>query len=252
MNQKVETGIEMDTDETTINQPDGKRIGKHLELVLLALVPALLALYLVLSHPFKETLVTRSIDLEKYSSSQRLNFVTAAKALDGAVIKPHAVFSFNGRVGRRLSKWGFVPAAGYLDGQKTNTEGGGICLVSSTLYQLALLSGLQIVERSPHTSTVRSVAPGLDATVWYGRADLKFKNPYDSPIAIYCCQDGDRLSISLNSDAITKFIVSGQEHSFRRCQIACGPDSKNLLVEVFLKDGRREHLISRDRYHCTQ
>lgn len=224
---------------------------KKLELILLALLPAILGLYLLITHPFKETLVSRSIDLSKYTSSQRLNFLTAAHALDGTIIKPHALFSFNGRVGPRVSARGFVPAPGYLAGQKCSTTGGGICLISSTVYQLALLSGMQIVERSPHTSTVRSVAPGLDATVWYGRADLKFKNPYDVPVAIYCQEEGDILSISLNGDAATKIVVSGEGLKLRRNQIASAGDIKNMIVEVFLQDGRSEHLVSRDRYRFT-
>ena len=230
--------------------PDSKR--RHsLELVWLVLAPIALLLFFFATQPFKETLATRSIDLSKYTSSQRLNFLTAAKALEGAVIKPQEVFSFNGRVGPRQSERGFVPAPGYLAGQKQNTNGGGICLVSSTLYQVALLSGLQIVERTAHTNTVRSVAPGLDATVWYGRTDLKFKNTFSSPIAISCREDGDSLSLSLVGDTMTKLALNAKQPTLRRCEIGAG-DSRNMQVEVFLKDGTREHLVSRDRYLVTR
>jgi vancomycin resistance protein YoaR len=215
------------------------------------MAPFVLLVVFIVTHPFKETLASRSIDLSKYSSSQRLNFLTAARALDGAVIKPDGVFSFNGRVGPRMTERGFVPAPGYLAGQKQNTNGGGICLVSSTLYQVALLSGLQIVERTAHTNAIRSVAPGLDATVWYGRSDLKFKNTYSSPVAINCQEDGDSLSINLVSDTMAKLALNAKQPSLRRCEIA-GGDRRNILVEVFLKDGLREHLISRDRYLVTR
>jgi hypothetical protein len=110
---------------------------------------------------------------------------------------------------------------------------------------------MQIVERTPHSSTVRSVAPGLDATVWYGRADLKFKNPYDVPVAIYCQEDGDILSLSLNSDMATKLLVDSEGLKLRRNQIAGGGDIRNMIVEVFLKDGHSEHLVSRDQYRYT-
>jgi vancomycin resistance protein YoaR len=234
------------------NTGQGNKGQNRLEIVLLCLAPLALLLFFFATHPFKETLASRSIDLSKYSSSQRLNFLTAARALDGAVINPKGVFSFNGRVGPRQAERGFVPAPGYLEGQKQNTNGGGICLISSTLYQVALLSGLQIVERTAHTNTVNSVAPGLDATVWYGRTDLKFKNIYNAPLAINCREEGDNLSISLMGDAVTKLTIEARQTTLRRCQIACDSDSKNLLVEVFLKSGRSEHLVSRDRYRVSR
>jgi len=228
---------------------EGKnKIAKRLELALLLVVPAFLIAYYFATHPFKECLASRSIDLTKYSSSQRLNFLTAGKALDGAVIKQHSIFSFNGRVGRRLAERGFAPAPGYLAGQKQSTIGGGICLVSSTLYQVALLSGLEIVERTPHTETVSSVAPGLDATVWYGRADLKIRNDFDVPVALSCQEDGDQLTVSIMGDAGTKLAASAKDRSIRRREIAGNGPDRSLLVEVYLKEGPGEHLVSRDRY----
>lgn len=223
-----------------------KKRQQRLELVLLGLAPLLLGLYLFATHPFKETLASRSIDLSKFTSSQRLNFLTAARALDGAIIKPQGVFSFNGRVGPRQVEKGFVPAPGYLDGQKQNTNGGGICLISSTLYQVALLCDLQIVQRTAHTSTVGSVAPGLDATVWYGQADLKFKNTYGAPVAINCHQEGEQLFVSIDGDIFTKLTLQAKKPTLRRREIT--GSNQNLLVEVYLKDGSGEHLVSRDRY----
>ncbi|MBS2008899.1 MAG: VanW family protein [Cyanobacteria bacterium SZAS TMP-1] len=223
---------------------------KKAQLILLLLTPIALLVYYLSAHPFKETLASRTIDLSKYTSSQRLNFYTATKNLDGAVIKPHAVFSFNGRVGPRQAERGFVGAPSYLAGQKQNSAGGGICLVSSTLYQVALLSGMDIVERTPHTNTVSSVAPGLDATVWYGRADLKFKNPYDQAVAIDCHQEGQQLIISIKGDAATQVALNKVSPELRRRQI--GPEGdRTLIVEVYRKDSGHEHLVSRDRYRLT-
>ena len=224
---------------------------QQIEIAALICLPLALAVYFICSHPFKETLASRTIDLSRYSTNQRLNFLTAARALDGAVIKPGAVFSFNGRVGPRQSAKGFVPAPSYLAGRLTSSTGGGICLVSSTLYQVALLSGLQIVERTPHTDTVTSVAPGLDATVWYGRADLKIKNPYAVPVELSSHAEGDSLAIGIHADALTKVSQDAAGRAFRRRQISDG-DKHTLLVEVYLKDGPAERLISRDRYRLSR
>lgn len=247
------------TIDNSVNQQDAAsnatavdKRRRRLELSLLVMAPIVLVIVFLTTHPFKETLASRSIDLSKYTSSQRLNFLTAAKALDGAVIRPDGVFSFNGRVGPRITERGFVPAPAYLAGQKQNSSGGGICLVSSTLYQVALLSGLKIVERTAHTNTVSSVAPGLDATVWYGRNNLRFKNTYSAPIAVSCHEDGDNLSISIVGDTMTKLALNTKQPTLRRCQIASsGGDSRSMEVQVFLKDGAKEHLVSRDRYFIS-
>jgi len=224
---------------------------RKIQLALLLLTPLALLVYYMSAHPFKETLASRSIDLSKYTTGQRLNFYTAAKNLDGTVIKPGGVFSFNGRVGPRNEDKGFVGAPSYLAGTKQNSAGGGICLVSSTLYQVALLSGLDVIERTPHTNTVASVAPGLDATVWYGRADLKIKNPYGQAVAIDCHQEGEHLIVSMKGDSVTKLAVANKGPELRRRQI--GPAGDNtLIVEVYLKESAGEHLISRDRYRLTR
>jgi vancomycin resistance protein VanW len=223
---------------------------KKLELACLCILPVALGLFYFFSHPFKETLASRTIDLDRYSSAQRINFVTAAHSLDGAIIKPGATFSFNNRVGSRAQN-GFVAAPSYINGHLQNTAGGGICLVSSTLYQVALLSGLAVVERTPHTSTVASVQPGLDATVWYGRTDLRLKNTYDQPVAISCREAGDNLEIAVVGDTFTKVALASHPRSFDRREYGAG-DGKTLLVEVFLKDGQKERLLSRDHYRLSR
>jgi len=116
---------------------------------------------------------------------------------------------------------------------------------------VALLSGLDVIERTPHTNTVASVAPGLDATVWYGRADLKIKNPYNQAVAIDCHQDGEQLVMSIKGDTVTKLAVNNKGPELRRRQIGPAGD-KTLIVEVYLKENAGEHMVSRDRYRLTR
>ena len=135
-------------------------------------------------YPFSHVLVSRTVSLRSLSYEQQNNLYQAAQKIDGIILKPGQVFSFNGRVGPRTGKQGYQPAPSYLGGETPNTLGGGICLLSSCLYQSALTAGLKIIERVPHLRTMKTVPPGFDATVWYGRADLRFENTTDSPIEI--------------------------------------------------------------------
>lgn len=214
--------------------------------------PIFLLAYYFNDHPYKAEIARRTVSLSHYSREQRLNFITAARALDGAVIEPGQTFSFNAKVGPRTGSRGFVPAASYLGGSRVSSEGGGICLISSCLYQAALLSGLQIKERAAHTTCVRSVPPGLDATVWYGKADLKLVNNYKQPVQIRCDTEAPQeLAISFFGTEAMK--TQAQSRQLRRRELAF--DGRNLLVEVYLDgnnlnlaDQKRANLISRDSY----
>jgi vancomycin resistance protein VanW len=212
--------------------------------------PIFLLAYYFNDHPYKAEIARRTVSLSHYSREQRLNFITAARALDGAVIEPGQTFSFNAKVGPRTGSRGFVPAGSYLGGSRVSSEGGGICLVSSCLYQAALLSGLKVKERAAHTTCVRSVAPGLDATVWYGKADLKLVNAYKQPVQIRCDSEVPGvLAISIYGTEAMK--DQAKSLSLRRRELAF--DGRNLLVEVYLEGDKHNlnkptSLVSRDSY----
>lgn len=112
------------------------------------------------------------------------NIRLAASLIDGTVLMPGEVFSYNKTVGRRTSKTGFKLAGVYLNGRHEVDYGGGICQVSTTLFNAALLANLKIRERQSHGMPVPYVPLGRDATVDYGTVDLKFENTTGSPIAI--------------------------------------------------------------------
>ena len=228
-----------------------RSLNKALPLVALAMVPIGFALYLQDTHPFSQTLASRHIDLDAYKSDNRLNFATAARQLDGQIIRPGESFSFNRCVGPRTVKRGFVPARGFVGNEVLSTEGGGICLVSSMLYQAALLSGLEVTSRTPHGKRVASVPPGLDATVWYGQTDLIVNNPYDRPVQIIARTRGDDtgkadLEIGFAGDKDLGQRVAAAGYRLDRREI--GRRGDTLLVEVQLASRNRDKTISRDKY----
>lgn len=121
------------------------------------------------------------------------NIRRAVCLLDGAVVPPGGEFSFNARMGACTVGHGFVPAPTIVAGELTETPGGGICQVSSTLYNAVLLSGLEIVERHPHSRPPLSVPPGRDAAVFAPNLDLRFRNNTNSRIVVQASISAGRL-----------------------------------------------------------
>ena len=97
---------------------------------------------------------------------------------------PGEEFSYNQSVGRRTTSAGFREAGAYSGGKVVNSVGGGICQVSSTLYNVVLRANLEVTDRSNHMFAVGYVPIGTDATVSWGAPDFKFKNNRTYPIKI--------------------------------------------------------------------
>lgn len=112
------------------------------------------------------------------------NIRLAASKIDGIIVPPGGRLSFNDTVGRRTIKAGFREAGVYVNGRHDTGIGGGICQVSTTLYNAALFANLAIKRRSNHSMPVPYVPVGRDATVDYGNLDLVIENNNDVPIAV--------------------------------------------------------------------
>lgn len=117
--------------------------------------------------------------------SRNDNLKLVASHIDGHVMQPDEVFSFNEVVGARSEKEGYKTAGVILKGELVDGMAGGACQISTTLHGAAFFAGLDIVESRPHSRPSTYVHMGLDATVVYPQVDLKLKNPYDFPIAIH-------------------------------------------------------------------
>lgn len=112
------------------------------------------------------------------------NITLALQKLNGQVIDPGETFSFNRVVGPRDADHGWAPAKEIYNGEFVLGYGGGICQVSSTLYNAVLLSGLAVVERFHHSRPLAYIRPGLDATVYWNALDFKFRNTSKGPIIL--------------------------------------------------------------------
>jgi vancomycin resistance protein YoaR len=121
--------------------------------------------------------------------SRAFNVELAAEAINGKTIASGATFSFNDAVGERTAAFGYAKAVVLRDGMIAEGMGGGACQVASTLHAAALLSGLDVVVRAPHSRPSAYIRMGLDATVSLGASgppiDLKLKNPWPSSVTVH-------------------------------------------------------------------
>ena len=129
----------------------------------------------------------------KYAASNKnrtTNLILASKKINGTVLMPGETFSYNKVVGERTIAAGYKEAPIYVSGKVEDGIGGGICQITTTLYNAVLYANLDIVERSNHQFVPSYAGPSRDATVVYGAIDFKFKNNRDYPIKITCSVSG--------------------------------------------------------------
>ncbi len=124
-------------------------------------------------------------DFSRKRGRRVTNIRRAAELLDGHVIQPGEMFSFNDVVGDRTLDNGFITAPVIVNDMMEDGVGGGVCQVASTLHGAAVHGGLQVKSRRSHSRPSGYAPLGLDATVIYGEVDLQLKNIYDVPLMIH-------------------------------------------------------------------
>ena len=117
--------------------------------------------------------------------------------VNGTIIKPGEEFSLNKKAGARTTENGWKKAHGIVDGRYEDQPGGGVCQVSGTLYNAAIRAELTITARQHHSWPSTYLPKGLDATISTGGPDLRFKNPYDTPIYITSVCDTKKKSLTI-------------------------------------------------------
>ena len=163
---------------------------------------------------FPDLLASYSTTYSTGNYNRSTNISLAARSVNGYVLMPGETFSYNSTVGQRTAARGYKEAGVYLNGEVTTGLGGGICQVSSTLYNAILLANLEIVERSNHTFKPTYVPAGQDATVSWGAPDFKFKNNRNYPIRITATAGNGSVSFNVyglkTSDDYEVKIVSSE------------------------------------------
>lgn len=143
------------------------------------------------------------------SPERRSNIVLASRLIRYRVVYPGQVFSFVAAVGPGTRAQGYLPAPTIQDGRMVPGLGGGVCQLSSTLYNAVRAAGLEVVERHHHGLAVHYVPPGRDATVvlpgehppaWLPRLDFRFRNGLAHPVYLWAAVRGWRLTVRVMGD----------------------------------------------------
>ena len=146
---------------------------------------------------FKQTLAKYTTIYDAGNLNRSHNIALAAKTINGTILLPGETFSYNGILGNTNKEKGYKVGTAYVGGKVVDSDGGGICQVSSTLYNAVLYANLEIVERYNHSYVVNYVPAGRDATVAYGGKDFKFKNTRNYPIKIVSSAKNGVVSITI-------------------------------------------------------
>lgn len=159
------------------------------------------------------------------NTDRSANIRLAARKINGTKIEAGEEFSFNATVGPRTESNGFKQAKIIENGKFVLGYGGGVCQVSTTLYNAVLLSGLDVTEYHPHSLQVSYVAPSRDAMVSGSYFDLKFRNNRNTPVYL-------RMNCTLSSVCCTVYGQSdGYEYSFKSNPYETVPRPQTVIVE---------------------
>ena len=199
------------------------------------------------TEAFPDQLASFSTKYSTRDTDRTTNLRLAANKVNGTVLMPGETFSYNKVVGARTIAAGYKEAAVYENGKVVDGIGGGICQVSSTIYNAAIYANLDIVQRSNHQFVPSYVTASRDATVVYGSIDFQFKNNRDYPIKIVCSVSGGIAScqiFGLKQDNDYQVEISSYETG--RTSTAIYSEAYKILK----KDGKvvNKVLLSKDTY----
>ena len=227
------------------------------------------------TEAFPDQLATFTTRYDASDKDRTTNLNLACKKINDKVILAGETFSYNATLGPRSATTGYKNAKVYENGQVVDGIGGGICQISSTLYNAVLMSDLQIVERKNHQFVTSYVSAGRDATVVYGLTDFKFKNTRTYPVrivataksgvatvSIYGIKESSReYTYSFNTKTIstipftTKYVDDSSLASGK--EVVKQKGANGLVTETYMtkmQNGKiiSNQLLSRDTYSAMQ
>lgn len=200
------------------------------------------------------------------------NIRLAVEKINGTLLQPGEVFSYNDIVGPRDIQHGFKEAMEIVNGELVPGIGGGVCQGSSTLYNAVLFAGLQIMERTNHSKPLSYVPLGRDATVAYGALDFKFVNNSPVPVMILAEVQGNQLKMGVfgkdTSGETVQIVVTDQREippgiiqrpdatlnaGEKKVEQPGSPGYEVTVLRIWQKNGKevRREVLSRDQYLPT-
>ena len=185
------------------------------------------------TEAFPDQLATFRTNYDGGDKDRTTNLQLACNKINGKVVMPNETFSYNKTLGARTAAAGYKNAKVYEAGQVVDGIGGGICQISTTLYNAVLRANLEIVERRNHQFVTSYVEAGMDATVVYGMTDFKFKNTRKYPVKIIASAKNGVATVSLYG------IKESEEYtfSFRTVTVSTIPTSTKYIDDATLPAG---------------
>ncbi len=222
--------VDLDVDSTPVNKTPESSTRNASDKPFLKKTPYLLAEF---STPYDSSIAGRTTNLK-----------LAARNVDGTIVQPGKVFSTNLAIGRRDEANGWKEAKMFMDGQVVDGVGSGICQCASTLYNAALLAGLPIIERHPHTFRVSYAPASRDATIYWGSKDFRFRNNTPGPIYVRTYLRNDRFHVELygvqpvsNQIEIASHVLSRKNgtrsEAFRIIKTSTGETTEKLSSDFY-------------------
>ena len=187
------------------------------------------------TEAFPDRLSTFSTRYDASDKDRTTNLIVACRKLNGKVIMPGETFSYNETLGPRTYAAGYRNGKIYENGQVVDGLGGGICQISSTLYNAALMSDMEIVERRNHQFVTSYVNEGRDATVVYGSTDFRFKNTRTYPVRLVASAQGGVATVSVYG---IKEADREYTYSFRTEVISTIPYTTKYVEDSSLSTGQ--------------
>lgn len=189
--QGVDFGISMEEAKTLLNSENSEII------IPLKITEPNVTTNQIGTEAFPDLLASYSTIFSTKNTNRTTNIKLASNKINGVVLMPGEEFSYNTVVGPRTAAAGYKTAAVYVGGKVENGIGGGICQVSSTLYNTALRANLEIIKRSNHRFATGYVPLSTDATVSWGGPEFIFKNSRKYPIKIVSTVNGGKITVDI-------------------------------------------------------
>ena len=194
------------------------------------------------------------------------NIANATSRINGIVLMPGEEMSASDSMGSRNAANGYLEAGSYLNGETVESFGGGVCQVSTTLYNAVILAELEITERSSHSMIVDYVQPSMDAAISEGVLDLKIKNNTEAPIYIEGITNGGKLTFTVygkeyraagrtvsyvsetisSTDPGKKFVATGEPVGTFKKAASAHMGIKAKLWKVVTENGKE---VSREQFN---
>lgn len=177
------------------------------------------------------------------NANRTTNLKLAASKINSKVIMPGEEFSFNKTVGQRTRAAGYKDAAIFVNGQTEDGLAGGICQISTTLYNAVTLANLDVTERRNHSLLTSYSQPGRDATVVWGSSDLKFTNTREYPVKLYFSVSNGLATCSvygLKTD--NEYDISFETKTIKKT-------SKTMVVDTYLIYKQNGKIVEKTKLH---